>query len=148
MPHLLLIYPRVTCVILARSKVARSIHAMILYIVYWTSDITYKRKNHFGSCCEGWWWCSWWRESCWYIPKFHSWGKCTVILTNINSDWTSKALSGLLYMGLTTFTFHFPCHMTHLVGGAAWCRVKAAVRDTPHSHKWCLSLFKGEKKKG
>ena len=28
-------------------------------------------------------------------PKFHSWGKCTMPLTNINSDWTSKASSGL-----------------------------------------------------
>ena len=29
------------------------------------------------------------------IPKFHSWGKCTMPLTNINSDWMSNALSGL-----------------------------------------------------
>ena len=29
------------------------------------------------------------------IPKFHSWGKCTMILTNIKSDWMSKASSGL-----------------------------------------------------
>ena len=29
------------------------------------------------------------------VPKFHSWGKCTVILTNIKSDWMSKASSGL-----------------------------------------------------
>ena len=28
-------------------------------------------------------------------PKFHSWGKCTMPLTNINSDWISKASSGL-----------------------------------------------------
>ena len=27
--------------------------------------------------------------------KFHSWGKCTVPLTNINSDWMSNASSGL-----------------------------------------------------
>ena len=25
-----------------------------------------KRNNHFGSRCEGWQWCSWWMESCWY----------------------------------------------------------------------------------
>jgi len=24
-----------------------------------------KRKNRFASRCEGWGWCSWWRESCW-----------------------------------------------------------------------------------
>ena len=29
------------------------------------------------------------------VPKFHSWGKCAVILTNINSDWMSKASCGL-----------------------------------------------------
>ena len=29
------------------------------------------------------------------IPKFHSWGKCTIPLTNINSDWMSNASSGL-----------------------------------------------------
>ena len=28
-------------------------------------------------------------------PKFHSWGKCTMPLTNINSDWMSNASSGL-----------------------------------------------------
>ena len=25
------------------------------------------------------------------VPKFHSWDKWTLILTNINSDWMSKA---------------------------------------------------------
>ena len=29
------------------------------------------------------------------IPKFHFWGKCTMPLTNINSDWMSNASSGL-----------------------------------------------------
>ena len=29
------------------------------------------------------------------IPKFHSWGKCIMPLTNINSDWMSNASSGL-----------------------------------------------------
>ena len=29
------------------------------------------------------------------VPKFHSWGKCTMPLSNINSDWISKASSGL-----------------------------------------------------
>ena len=29
------------------------------------------------------------------VPKFHSWGKCTMPLTNINSDWKSNASSGL-----------------------------------------------------
>ena len=29
------------------------------------------------------------------VPKFHSWGKCTMPLTNIHSDWMSNASSGL-----------------------------------------------------
>ena len=29
------------------------------------------------------------------IPKFHSWGKFTMPLMNINSDWMSNASSGL-----------------------------------------------------
>ena len=30
------------------------------------------------------------------VPKFHFYGKCTMTLTNINSDWVSNATSGLL----------------------------------------------------
>ena len=29
------------------------------------------------------------------VPKFHSWGKCTMPLTNISSDWMSNASSSL-----------------------------------------------------
>ena len=29
------------------------------------------------------------------VPKFHSWGKCTMPLMTINSDWMSNASSGL-----------------------------------------------------
>ena len=29
------------------------------------------------------------------VQKFHSWGKCTMPLTNINSDWMSSTSSGL-----------------------------------------------------
>ena len=32
------------------------------------------------------------------VPKFHSWGKCTMPLSNINSDWMSNASSGLRIM--------------------------------------------------
>ena len=28
------------------------------------------------------------------VPKFHSWDKCTMPLTNINSNWMSNASSG------------------------------------------------------
>ena len=29
------------------------------------------------------------------VPKFQSWNKCTMALTNINSNWMSNASSGL-----------------------------------------------------
>ena len=29
------------------------------------------------------------------VPKFHSWGKCAMPLTNNNSDWMCNASSGL-----------------------------------------------------
>ena len=29
------------------------------------------------------------------VPKFHSWGKCTMPVTNINSDCMSNGFSGL-----------------------------------------------------
>ena len=29
------------------------------------------------------------------VPKFHSWGKCTMPLMNINSDWMSNTFPGL-----------------------------------------------------
>ena len=31
------------------------------------------------------------------VLKFYFWGKCTMPLTNINSDWMSNASSGLIY---------------------------------------------------
>ena len=36
------------------------------------------------------------------VLKFHSWGKCTMPLKNINSDWMSNASSGLckLHLGV------------------------------------------------
>ena len=36
------------------------------------------------------------------VPKFHSWGKCTMPLMNINSDWMSNASSGLCIIILLT----------------------------------------------
>ena len=29
------------------------------------------------------------------VPKFHSWGNCTMPLTTVNSDWMSNASPGL-----------------------------------------------------
>ena len=38
------------------------------------------------------------------IPKFHFWGKCTMPLTNINSDWMSNTSSGLCIIYLYYIT--------------------------------------------
>ena len=53
-----------------------------------------KRKNRFESRCEG--------DSSVAgegrvvgVPKFYSWAKCTMPLTNINSEWMPNASSGL-----------------------------------------------------
>ena len=56
------------------------------------------------------------------VPKFHSWGKCTMSLTNINSDWMSNASSGLriilyyLFILRGSFKLHLGvtrnCHVT------------------------------------
>ena len=35
------------------------------------------------------------------IPKFYSWSKCTMPVTNINSDWMPNASSGLCIMAAT-----------------------------------------------
>ena len=51
-----------------------------------------KRKNHFMSRGEGG---VAGEGRVVGVPKFHSWGKCTMPLTNINSDWMSNASSGL-----------------------------------------------------
>ena len=41
------------------------------------------------------------------LPKFHSWGKCTMPLTNINSDLMSNASSGLGIILLYYITVEF-----------------------------------------
>ena len=33
------------------------------------------------------------------VPTFHSWGKCTMPLTNINSDWMSNAFICIILRG-------------------------------------------------
>ena len=41
------------------------------------------------------------------VPKFHSWGKCTLPLTNINSDWMSNTFSSMCII-LPYFTIEVP----------------------------------------
>ena len=44
------------------------------------------------------------------VPTFHFWGKCTMPLTNVNSDWMSNASSGLciiLHYIILRWSFYF-----------------------------------------
>ena len=87
MTHLIcFIHARVTCIILAGS-VLNIRNDFNVYIERVTSRKRKQKKK----------------------TKFHSRGKCTVILTNINSDWMSKACSGLcitLYYLRWSFKLH------------------------------------------
>jgi len=53
-----------------------------------------------------------------------------------------------IWKGLITFTpFHVPLSHDPRGGGAARCRVKAAVRHTASSDKVFITFFKAKKKK-
>ena len=52
------------------------------------------------------------------IPKFYSWGKCTMPLTNINSDWMSNASSGLCIILLCYLRGFFKLHLGVYLGGS------------------------------
>ena len=70
--------------------------AVILYVGILNLWHHVKGKIASGqSCCEGWRWCSWWRWRVVDVPKFHSWGMCTMPLTNVNSYWMSNASPGV-----------------------------------------------------
>ena len=54
------LYSRIMRVVLARSTVARSIHAGMAFICSYIERVTSPtRKNHFGGRFEGWRWCNW-----------------------------------------------------------------------------------------
>ena len=59
------------------------------------------------------------------VPKFHSWGKCTMPLTNINSDRMSNASSGLC-INLCYIIYAGPlfrilgCNITWILYFASW----------------------------
>ena len=81
----------ITCTAAPRVWHFSAFHFIRRYIEHVMSC---KRKNHFGSRCEGWGGVAG-ERSVGGVPKFHSWGKCTMPLTNINSDWMSNASPGL-----------------------------------------------------
>ena len=45
------------------------------------------------------------------VPKFHSWGKCTMPLMNINSDWMPNASSGLCILYFFILRRSFKLHL-------------------------------------
>ena len=77
--------PEAQCSAASYTKQYDFIHT---YIEHVTSR---KKRNCFGSRCDG----VAGEGRVVGVPKFHSWGKCTMPLTNINSDWMSNASSGL-----------------------------------------------------
>ena len=47
------------------------------------------------------------------VPKFHSWSKCTMPLTNINSDWMLNASSGLcIILGYISYISYITSKVT------------------------------------
>jgi len=64
-------------------------------------------------------------------PTFHSWGKCTMRLTNINSDWMSNASSGLC-INLFTVKSRASANPPILAVSVVW----VALRVTAH-HAIC-----------
>ena len=55
------------------------------------------------------------------VPKFHSWGKCTMPLTNINSDWMSNASCGLCIILIILVSYLRGSFISHL--GVLFTRV-------------------------
>ena len=54
------------------------------------------------------------------VPKFHSLGKCTMPLTNINSDWMSNASSGLCINLFTYIILYWPENYAHSARMTTW----------------------------
>ena len=50
------------------------------------------------------------------VPKFHSWGKYTMPLTNINSDWMSNASSGLCIIYIILFILYYVGPLSCILG--------------------------------
>ena len=98
---MLLYSPCFACIISLKPAACSVRIAMILrrYIECVTS---HNRKNCFGSCCEGV--ASEGRVV--GVPNFHSLGKSTMPLANINSDWMSNTSSGLCIIYYVGPLFH------------------------------------------
>ena len=49
------------------------------------------------------------------VPKFHSWGKCTMPLTDIKSDWMPNASSGLLLTYVILYYVNYVIYITRVL---------------------------------
>ena len=57
------------------------------------------------------------------VPKFHSWGKYTMPLTNINSDWMSNASSGLRIIYIILYYIIYAGPLSCILGcNIVFCR--------------------------
>ena len=81
------------------------------------------------------------------LPKFHSWGKCTMPLTNINSDWMSNASSGLC-INLVIYIIHegplsciLGCNVRHCGGEPEQANVSGHCTYTIHYTTGAVKYF-------
>ena len=87
---MLLYSPCFACIISLKPAACSVCIAIILHR-YVECVTSHNRKNCFGSCCEG----VTSEGRVVGVPNFHSLGKSTMPLANINSDWMSNTSSGL-----------------------------------------------------
>ena len=71
------------------------------------------------------------------VPKFHLWDKCTLILTNINSNWMSKASSGLCII----YLFNYAGPLSCILGCNQQGSRKTAVIQTISVGGWRQARF-------
>ena len=64
------------------------------------------------------------------VPKFHSWGKCTMPLTNINSDWMSNASSGLC---INLFILYYAGPLSCILGFVTYFTTRTTSGILPQS---------------
>ena len=76
------------------------------------------------------------------VPKFHSWGKCIMPLTNIYSDWMFNASSGLRNFRGTKFSrFSRICLRPRKILTAKFCDSRALCFVIVEPRKIFLEIF-------
>ena len=70
------------------------------------------------------------------VPKFHSWGKCTMPLTNINSDWMFNASSGLCIILVSYIIYAGP--LSCILGLRGSFKLHLLRRGQPDGGEGCI----------